>query len=286
MIFMRARVIKQTNAVSMATSNLFNSLSAVAAKLEQIQRVVNDNYWGAVDIYDSIADKSVKLAYINGINGVAVTYAIIPIVINGTKYYELAIADIFDDAELKEIRTTKPDNIQGYRDYSVSAVMKTYNGKPLTRSSRKWFGELAVYADGDIVRNGESMNKTRRYKYPDSNYYHTDISVNLETVDGDKTQSMRVSHIVFAAMMGMQIDALKLMTVPKNMLCNFNTDNIAGSEEIMKWRNNGVQWHIDHINNLTHDNSIYNLQLVTAHANYVLREIRNTNCEIAVDDLI
>ena len=283
---MRARVIKQTNAVSMATSNLFGSLSAVAAKLEQVQRVVNSNYWGAVEIYDSVADKSVKLAYINGMNGVAITYAIIPIMINGNKYYELAIADISDDAGLKEIRTTKPDNIQGYRDYSVSAIMKTYNGKQLTRSSRKWINQLAVYADGDIVRNGESMNKTRRYKYPDSNYYHMDISVNLETVDGDKTQSMRVSHIVYAAMMGMQIDALKLLTVPKNMLCNFNTANIKGSEEIMKWRNNGVQWNIDHINNITHHNNIYNLQLVTSHANYILREIRNTNCEIAADDLI
>lgn len=271
-------VINTLNFINGATPVAVNSnFCPIYHTLEEAIRFV----YGLEDVEaigKSVEDKSITI-----IKGSEWIYAVIPVDMVGYRYYEVVLgacrANEYAEEYRRMIREKHLMANTGIRQGLVEC-MKTFKGAVLNDKSYERVLGIEVDVDGNIYGDRGIKSISKRYKTAErkDGYYTTYLNI---TINGVKQH--KVSHLVYAAYMGIQLDTLKLLTVPLSLLPEYKVGNIEDEAIIRELRYKGVMFHIDHIDNNTANNAIWNLQLCTATANYKLRMLRNSDFRMIED---
>lgn len=163
--------------------------------------------------------------------------------------------------------------------YNNKGIM-TYQGAELSEDNMRRLDSIYIMPDGVIWDDKEQRIKpiSVSYKYKGSNYCrgHVCMQIGSEAIH-------KVHHIVYAAQHRMPLDILRVLTRTRGNWCSWydTTDNtdIAMIREIRDIDKAHV-WSIDHIDDNTQNNRIENLQMITKHANNVLRTIRRSDYDM------
>ena len=163
--------------------------------------------------------------------------------------------------------------------YNDKGIM-TYQGAELSEDNMRRLNDIYIMPDGVIWDDKEQRIKpiTTSYKYKGSNYCRSHVSMQI----GNEVIH-KVHHLVYAAQHMIPLDIIRVLTRARGNWCDWynTTDNtdIAMIREIRDV-DKALVWSIDHIDDITSNNRIENLQMITKRANSVLRAIRRSNFEM------
>lgn len=258
--------------------------------------IASDKAWRSYNSFDdtvtvgrSTEDRNVII-----VDGAAYTMCCIPFasdILPG--YYEVVIGRNKRPAEeaidfRKHVREHGNPGLECYKLISTRADellysdggIKKYQGMEITESNMARLHQTYILPDGNVWDDREECLRplTKGYKNKGSTYTRYSVSIQY----GNEAMQ-KIHHLVHCAREGMPLDHLKLLTRNERDWCNWykecNNPDIQMIRDVRSM-DKAFQWSIDHIDDRTKNNRFENLQLISKHANSVLRAIRRSGFEM------